>query len=284
MKQKFIKSPLNYTGGKYKLLPQIMPLFPDGRIRRFVDMFAGGCNVSVNVRNADMVIANDINESVIGIYRSFSSMQVEEVIARIEDRISEFSLTLDNQDGYNALRRMYNESAAKDPIDLFVLICYSFNHQIRFNGKGEYNMPFGKNRSQFNDTIRKNLIDFHGRLGDIVFTTKSFDEIKVGNLSTEDFVYCDPPYLITCATYNEKDGWNVDKERRLLSILDEIDGRGVRFALSNVLTNKGASNDILCEWCGKYNVHHLSNTYSNCSYHAKDRDSTTTDEVLVTNY
>ena len=28
----YIQSPLNYTGGKYKLLPQIEPLFPKGQV------------------------------------------------------------------------------------------------------------------------------------------------------------------------------------------------------------------------------------------------------------
>ena len=65
---------------------------------------------------------------------------------------------------------MYNKSTEKDPIDLFILICYSFNHQIRFNSKGEYNMPFGKNRSQFNKTIEQNLINFHKTIKDVIFT------------------------------------------------------------------------------------------------------------------
>lgn len=43
-----IQSPLNYTGGKYKLLPQILPLFPKD-IDVFVDLFCGGCNVGINV-------------------------------------------------------------------------------------------------------------------------------------------------------------------------------------------------------------------------------------------
>ena len=38
MDKKYVKSPLNYTGGKYKLLPQIVPLFPEG-IDTFVDLF-----------------------------------------------------------------------------------------------------------------------------------------------------------------------------------------------------------------------------------------------------
>lgn len=39
MKEKYIKSPLNYVGGKYKLLK--VPLFPKN-IHTFVDLFGGG--------------------------------------------------------------------------------------------------------------------------------------------------------------------------------------------------------------------------------------------------
>ena len=52
-----IKSPLNYIGGKTKILDQIIPLFPS-KINNFVDLFAGGCNVGINV-NADKVWFND---------------------------------------------------------------------------------------------------------------------------------------------------------------------------------------------------------------------------------
>ena len=124
---------------------------------------------------------------------------------------------------------MYNKSTEKDPIDLFVLICYSFNHQIRFNSKGEYNMPFGKNRSQFNKTIEQNLINFHKAIKDVIFTNKSFTELKVDKLSKDDYVYCDPPYLITCASYNEQDGWNETQERQLFELLDNLNEREIRF-------------------------------------------------------
>ena len=52
-----IQSPLNYTGGKFKLLPQILPLFPTN-INTFVDLFCGGCNVGINVE-CENVIYND---------------------------------------------------------------------------------------------------------------------------------------------------------------------------------------------------------------------------------
>ena len=40
MKNKHIKSPLNYVGGKYKLLDKIIPLLPRN-INTFVDLFGG---------------------------------------------------------------------------------------------------------------------------------------------------------------------------------------------------------------------------------------------------
>lgn len=45
----FIRSPYNYTGGKYKLLPQLFEHFPKGQIRNYVEYFAGGYNVGINI-------------------------------------------------------------------------------------------------------------------------------------------------------------------------------------------------------------------------------------------
>ena len=55
--RKNIKSPLNYIGGKQRILGQILPLFP-AKIDCFVDLFTGGCNVGINV-NAEKIICND---------------------------------------------------------------------------------------------------------------------------------------------------------------------------------------------------------------------------------
>tara|TARA_B100001059_G_C17530497_1_gene425270 strand:+ start:254 stop:481 length:228 start_codon:yes stop_codon:yes gene_type:complete len=64
-----IKSPLNYIGGKTKLLNQILPLFPS-EINTFIDLFAGGCNVGINV-NAQKVIINDNLNYLIDMYDFF---------------------------------------------------------------------------------------------------------------------------------------------------------------------------------------------------------------------
>ena len=285
----YIKSPMNYTGGKYKLLPQILPLFPS-EIDTFVDLFTGGGNIAVNINNANKIVANDFETRIIEIYKTFQKYEIDELIETIELAIQRFGLTKENADSFNNFRTYYNKHIEDGysfimPVMLYVLICYSFNHQFRFNSKGEFNMPFGKNRSQWNNTMKKNLINFHKAITEknIIFTDKDFTELKLDKLKPNDFVYCDPPYLITCATYNEKDGWNEQRERDLLNLLDNLNSRSVKFALSNVLFSKGKTNDILIEWSKKYNVHHLDYTYQNCNYHTKDKESKP-DEVLITNY
>lgn len=284
----YIKSPLNYTGGKFKLLPQLLELFPKD-INTFVDMFGGGGNVAVNVE-AKHIIYNDILKQVSEMLQELKKCGATECLRRIDNYIEQYSLTKENKEGYLALRERYNdpfnlEFDMSDPIMLYTLICYSFNNQIRFNNKQEYNMPFGKGKSSFNPALREKFIAFVNRLQeiDIDFSFKDFRKIKVDKLQKNDFVYCDPPYLITTASYNENGGWGELAERDLLAKLDEISSVGVKFALSNVLESKGRSNDILKEWAKNYNIHYLNSNYSNCSYHKKDKESKDI-EVLITNY
>ena len=125
-KNTYIKSPMNYTGGKHKLLPQIMPLFPK-EINTFVDLFCGGCDVTINAE-AKKVVANDLDGNVIGIYKAMKEKSLEEIVEHINSRISEFGLSIDNQEGYTTFRDFYNNAEERNPLDLFTLICYSFNH------------------------------------------------------------------------------------------------------------------------------------------------------------
>lgn len=278
----YVKSPLNYTGGKYKLLPQLLELFPK-QVNTFVDLFAGGGNVSVNVK-AEKVVFNDLMWQVPEMLQEFKKIGVEESLRKIDGYISSYDLSKENKEGYLALRELYNKGKS-DPLMLYTLICYSFNNQIRFNNKGAYNMPFGKDRSSFNPTLREKFIIFVQRLQsmEIQFSSKDFRELDLDTLGENDFVYCDPPYLITVASYNENGGWGEQAERELLAKLDTLDKAGVKFGLSNVFESKGKENIILKEWAKGYTVHYLDHTYSNCSYHKKDKQSRDI-EVFITNY
>ncbi|MDR1736668.1 MAG: Dam family site-specific DNA-(adenine-N6)-methyltransferase [Oscillospiraceae bacterium] len=281
--RKFLKSPLNYIGGKYKLLPQLIPLFPS-HIETFVDLFSGGCNVGINVC-ADKVICNDINTKIIDMFNAFQTIDTREVLLRINNKIAEYGLSKTNEAGFIKFRDYYNKT--QNPIDLYTLTCFSFNYQFRFNSNLEYNNPFGRNRSHFSENMLRNLLACLEELKkrEISFTAKDFTELDISSLGRGDMVYCDPPYLITTGSYNDgsrgfKD-WKESQEVALYALLDKLHAQGVSFALSNVLTHKGTCNEVLSKWCGKYIITYLNNDYSNSSYNTQKGESL---EVLITNY
>ncbi len=284
----YVPSPMNYIGGKYRVLPQILPLFPKN-IETFVDLFCGGCNVGVNV-DATHIIFNDNLTFLIDLYKSFQQLSNEKVFEHIENQIRHFELSLTNEAGYKQLRTLYNTD--RNPLDLFVLVAYSFNHQIRFNNSHEFNNPFGRDRSSFNPKMQINLNHFLDVLHtkNIEFTNKNFDDFNFEPLTENDFVYCDPPYLITTGTYNDGKrgftGWSEKEEKKLLTLLSNLNERNIKFGLSNVLVHKGKTNSILLEWVKEkgFCVTHIDKNYSNSNYHTIDRDKNATDEVLITNY
>jgi DNA adenine methylase len=288
MTKKHIKSPLNYIGGKYKLLNQILPLFPKD-MNKFIDLFVGGCNVAINI-NAKETLCNDNLTYLIQMFEVFKKNTIEKILEHIENRIKEFDLSQTNEEGYKKFREFYNES--KIELDLFVLIAYSFNHQIRFNNSHKFNNPFGKNRSSFNTNMKNNLIHFINKLHkqNITFTNKSFEKFDFNTLSKNDFVYCDPPYLISTASYNDGKrgfkGWSEKEELELLNILDTLNKKDIKFALSNVIEHKGKENILLKEWINQnnYHVNYLDKNYANSNYQTKIRDKNASIEVLITNY
>jgi len=288
IKSEVIKSPLNYIGGKYKILPQILPFFPKN-INTFVDLFAGGCNVGINV-NANKIIFNDNLTYLIDFFKTIQKTELDTVINHIKNRIQEFKLSITNEEAYKNFRTFYNNT--QNPLDLFVLIAYSFNHQIRFNNNHQFNNPFGKNRSSFNSTMQYNLERFIIRLKKInaEFQNNNFENFNYDNLTFEDFVYADPPYLITTGTYNDGKrgftGWNETEEQKLLTKLDSLNKRNIKFALSNVIEHKGKTNEILINWINKNNyiINYIKKNYSNSNYQTKIRDKNSSVEVLVTNY
>ena len=282
----YYKNPFNYIGAKYKLLSQILPLFPDN-ITTFVDMFGGSAEVSLNVK-ADKIIYNDKCKPLVNILSNLDSSFVKEV----EDTITKFNLGKMNKEEFLVCRKYYNDN--KDKLDgreqaviLYCLLTHAFNYQIAFNSKGEYNMPSGYNRSWFSPQLKTRLEKYIERIGKISidFYSEDFHNLNLGQ-SNEAFFYADPPYLITVGAY-ERDyfcKWSEDYERELLNTLDILNEKGCKFALSNVLTHKGKTNEILLEWSEKYNVHHLNMNYKNCNYQTNVRENKASDEVLITNY
>ncbi len=304
-KKKMIPSALNYTGGKFKLLPQFLPYFPK-KMDYMVDLFCGGCSVGINLE-CNRVLFNDSDEHLMGLLETLKRVEKEETFARIKHIIASYGLSMVsengydfygcnsadglagyNRAGYNWLRNDFNQKEEKDSdyyLKLYVLIVYAFNNQLRFNRKGEFNLPVGKR--DFNSKMQEKLLAFVDRIkaGDYQFTCLPFQEVPTEQLTQDSFVYADPPYLIACATYNEQKGWTEQDELALLEYLDGLHARGIRFALSNLLENKGNHNDVLEAWLAErpeYRLIDLNYSYNNSNYHGNRENKSR--EVLIINY
>lgn len=150
-----IQSPLNYTGGKFRLLPQILPLFP-ANIDVLVDLFCGGGNVGINTP-AERIVLNDSDKNVMRIFRLFRQYPTEQILEIIDGIIDRYGLSDSrtngyafyqcestrglgtyNKEGYNRLRSELNNMKRRNDryfFMLFTLIVFAFNNQIRFNEK-----------------------------------------------------------------------------------------------------------------------------------------------------
>ena len=150
-------------------------------------------------------------------------------------------------------------------------------------------MPVGKTDMNKNNREKiKKYIDIC-KSKEIKFICKDFRKIDIENFNDVEFVYADPPYLITDAVYNENSGWGKQEEMDLLKMLDKLNDKGVKFALSNVLQKKklNVKNEILYNWLernnDKYFINKIDYHYRSASYNKKNRDGLE-EEILITNY
>ncbi len=300
-KERKVRSPLFYVGDKYKLIQEIKSYFPK-EINCLIEPFVGGGSVFMNVP-AKKYLLNDINTEVIALHELLCSYahQGQELFDKLFELIQYYGLSCSlkediiptslkeqykktyyakfNKEAYLHLRKDFNQERRKDYIKLYLLLVYGFNHMIRFNAKGLFNLPVGN--VDFNKNVEQALLDYFQIVGrsninlskqDYRFFLDSLD------LSNKDFIYCDPPYLITQSEYNKI--WTSSEEIDLLKTLDHLDRKGVKFAISNVTHYKGNSNDIFIEWSKQYTSHNIKSNY--ISYH--DNSIKSFREVLVINY
>lgn len=279
---------MNYVGNKYKLLKQLYQFFPK-EINNLIDLFCGGTDVSINT-TAKNKYANDINNNIIDIYRAFQTNTIDEIMEFANKRIKEFSLTRFNAEGFLKYRDLYNTNPNyQTPLDLFVISRFSFNNKISFNTSNEFNGSFGYNHSDFNLTQRANTRAMHAAIQDIHFSSIDFRNFDITSFThPNDFLYVDPPYLISDAVYNKgpkaiNSRWNEQDDIDLYAFLDKANEQGLKWALSNIIAHKGQENVYLIEWAEKYNVYDIYSDYSKAVYN-KTKNNDPTIEVIVTNY
>lgn len=295
------RSPLFYVGDKYKLIDEIKEFFPN-HIRRFVEPFVGGGSAFMNV-DAEEYILNDINESVVSIhdmlchnaihrnvflqgmyyiidqYNLSCSLRRDDIPNELKVAFPKTYFAEYNREAFGRLRADYNNSQERDVRILYLLLIYGFNRMVRFNKKGNFNVPVGN--VDFNQNVLDALNDYFDIVSNsrIQWATQDFRNfLRDIELNNEDLVYLDPPYLITFSEYNRL--WNNETEAALLQILDKLNANGIRFAISNVTHYKGMVNEAFLNWSQDYNIHPIHSNY--ISYH--DNTIKRFNEVLVTNF
>lgn len=267
----YTRTGLNYTGNKYRLLPQIEPIISNkGKV--FVDLFGGAGVVGANVKGYEKIVYNEIDTKIYDIVKMLN--QEKGIVQKIEGIVASNSLDRENREAFMVFRDKYNESE-KTKENLYVLACHSFSNQIEFNQEDKFNIPFG--RRTFNRNQKAAIARFQEKKN-IEFKNLSFENVEV---TSDCFVYADPPYFGTDTTYNRRrvGGWGIEEENRLRNYLIELDKKGIKWALSNELIK----NSTLRDWAeeNSFNIRGINWSYSTCSY---QRESSQTQEVLITNF
>jgi|SRR3989339_55757 len=301
MSNNMIRSPLFYVGDKYKLIPQLVDMFPK-KINRFYEPFMGGGTVFLNIK-ATKYYLNDIDYNLTNIHRMLfeRSKNQDKFFNDVEKIIYQYNLSRSfkedvipkslkkrwkktyfaryNKSGYERLREHVNKNKKNNPLILYILLIYGFNRMLRFNGGGCFNLPVGN--VDFNKNVVNALNNYFKFVQNksILLSSNDFRIfLSEKDFLSNDFVYLDPPYLISACEYNKL--WDQSSEYDLLNIIDDLDKKNVKFALSNVTHYNGYKNDLLIKWMKRYRVHKIKSNYIN--YHNnKQKDI---NEILITNY
>ncbi len=178
------------------------------------------------------------------------------------------------------VRERYNKE--HNPLDFMFIMRTTTNGMPRYNRNGEFNNSFHITRNGITpNRLEKIIFEWSDLLkeNNVEFIACSYEEIKP---QKRDFVYLDPPYANTTATYNENNGWTEEDENALYSMCERLNGYGIRFGMSNVFENKGVKNQRLIDWCNQHdwNIY----TFDKFTYMACGKGNSNAKEVFITNY
>ena len=302
---KHIRSPLFYVGDKYKLMPQLKRLFPKD-IDVYIEPFVGGGSSFLNTEAREYVL-NDNNVYLISLHNFLNTCKYEYFFHTLSNLIESYNLSFSlqnklpplalrkrykktyfakfNKESYMRLRQDFNKNKS-DMARLYLLLIYGFNHMLRFNAKGECNLPVGN--VDFNKNVLKSLQDYFSfvKQKKIYFYSQDFRiflqniESKILNVkdSKNIFIYLDPPYLISDSEYNKL--WSENTEKELYEILKKLDSLGFSWGLSNLLKHKGRENIFLKDFMQDYQVYEIQSNYISFNDNTIKKDSK---EVYVSN-
>lgn len=185
---------LKWAGGKFRVLPHLLDLLPKGD--RLIEPFLGSGAVFLNAEY-DRYLLADINPDLIGLYQTLK----RERHAFVDHARSLFIAKNNTEYRYYQLREQFN--AAAPGVERYALFLYlnrhGFNGLCRYNGSGQFNVPFGRYKAPYFPAGElRHFIKISARAK---FVCADFRAV-LKKAGAGDVVYCDPPYVPLTRTAN----------------------------------------------------------------------------------
>lgn len=239
-----LKPIIKYAGGKRSIMEQIMKYFPDD-FENYFEPFFGGGSVLFHLENKKRlgkdksVYISDISEPLMNMYHVIKEYPSELITELKKSDIYKNNKTTfnENRTEFNRLKAMDISTFDKDTkVKLAGLYIYlnrvCFNGMYRENKKGEYNVPFGKQKNPIicNEVLINEISTFLNGKG-VEIRASDYSYIK-SSAKKGDFIYFDPPYYNTFTGYN-KIQFDKDSQIKLMESFKYLTEIGCKVALSN---------------------------------------------------
>lgn len=268
---------VKWAGGKRQILDKLKKYIPT-KFDTYYEPFVGGGALLFDLAPKKAVV-NDSNAELMNVYNVLCDYSKYSKMCKLLNKYEanhseEFYYEIRNMDKEKNFKRL---SDYKKAARTLYLNKSCFNGLYRVNKKGEFNVPFNKNK-KVNTYDGENLLTIHYFLtsNDIKIQCLDFEE-SVKTAKKGDFVYFDPPYDSDTSTFNSytEEGFGKEEQIRLASTFKELSDRGVYVMLSN-------HNTILINELYKdFNIHIIE---AKRSINSKGSKRGNVEEVIITNY
>ena len=264
---KIVIPPLKSQGIKTKLVNWINDLILQSGINinsNWIEPFFGTGVVGFNSPLTGKFVVGDTNPHTIKFYKEIQKKIITPYLMRKFLERENILLSNSEEDGYvhfREVRKRFNKD--HDSYDYIFLSRAGFNGMMRFNSKGEWNVPFCKKSNRFSPAyITKicNQIELVSKIiqkKDWQFNNDSFYE-TILKAQEGDIIYCDPPYLGRYVDYYN--GWEEKDEELLCKVLSETKAK---FILSTWHHNDFRKNEMIDKYWSKYNIVTSNHFYHN---------------------
>ena len=221
---KIFVPPIKIQGIKTKIIPLIKSNVTISDDVVWIEPFMGSGAVGFNLK-PNHAIFSDINPHLINFYNSLKFGKISHNM--IKDFLSEEGAVLSEQgeNHYYVVRDRFNN--LHNPLDFLFLNRACFNGMIRFNRKGNFNVPYCHKPQRFSKAYITKIVNQVRYVEDCLarydwqFVCQDFQNAIFHSYSFDKvFIYCDPPYVGRHTDYY--DTWNEDKEKNLSILLQKI--------------------------------------------------------------